>query len=484
MHETNTFSHLPTNLDSYRTRSLYLGDEVKRKSAGTKTEIAAFLDFCEDNNWEAICPIFADATPGGKVTEEAFNFVSSEILTSLSECGPFDGIMLALHGAMVCEHIDDGEGELLKRVREQIGTEVPIAVTLDLHANITDQMAKLSDIIVTYRTYPHVDQYEIAIEAANLLKRTLKGEIKPRSYVIRGQMLDGADHGRTTFPGPMTQALSAAKDLSEQKGVLSVSIAAGFPWVDILEAGPSVVIVGEKEELNFKELAQPIIDQLFEMRDVSSISSLSIDDAMKEILDIKNDAKPIILSDFADNPGGGGYGDSISLLKGMIDAKIRNAAFGTIFDPYAVKVCLEQGLGANVIVNIGGKVDPKYGESIEVSGKVIAITDGKFKLEGPMMAGTPVEMGPTIVLNIDGIEVIITSGRFQVYDANFFKHVRIDIFSKDVVAVKSAHHFRAAFEPISSRVIIVDTGQGLTSRNYRELTYKKVRRPVYPLDIS
>ena len=126
MHETNTFSNLPTNLDSYRARSLYLGDVVKKKSAGTKTEIAAFLDFCEDNNWEAICPIYADATPGGKVTEEAFNFVSSEILNSLNQFGPFDGVMLALHGAMVCEHIDDGEGELLKKIREQIGTEVPI----------------------------------------------------------------------------------------------------------------------------------------------------------------------------------------------------------------------------------------------------------------------------------------------------------------------------------------------------------------------
>ncbi len=265
---------------------------------------------------------------------------------------------------------------------------------------------------------------------------------------------------------------------------MSVSIAAGFPWVDILETGPSVVIVGDKDEQNFEALAQPIIDQLFEMRSVSSISSLSISNAMRETLDIKNNGKPIILSDFADNPGGGGYGDSINLLKGMIDAKIKNAAFGSIFDPSAVKVCLEQGLGANVIVSIGGNVDPKYGESLEVSGKVIAITDGKFKLEGPMMAGTPIEMGPTIVLNIAGIEVLITSGRFQVYDINFFKHARIDIFSKDVVAVKSAHHFRAAFEPISSRVIIVDTGQGLTSRNYRELTYKKVRRPVYPLDIS
>ncbi len=484
MHETNTFSNLPTNLDSYRARSLYLGDVVKKKSAGTKTEIAAFLDFCEDNNWEAICPIYADATPGGKVTEEAFNFVSSEILNSLNQFGPFDGVMLALHGAMVCEHIDDGEGELLKKIREQIGTEVPISVTLDLHANITDQMAEMSDIIVTYRTYPHIDQYEIAIEAADLLKRTLKRDIRPRCYVIRGQMLDGADHGRTTFPGPMTQALSVAKDLCEHKDVLSVSIAAGFPWVDILETGPSVVIVGDKDEQNFEALAQPIIDQLFEMRSVSSISSLSISNAMRETLEIKNNGKPIILSDFADNPGGGGYGDSINLLKGMIDAKIKNAAFGSIFDPSAVKVCLEQGLGANVIVSIGGNVDPKYGESLEVSGKVIAITDGKFKLEGPMMAGTPIEMGPTIVLNIAGIEVLITSGRFQVYDINFFKHARIDIFSKDVVAVKSAHHFRAAFEPISSRVIIVDTGQGLTSRNYRELTYKKVRRPVYPLDIS
>ena len=484
MHETNTFSQLPTTLDSYRSRSLYFGDEVFQKLRGTKTEIAAFWDVCMEQNWDVICPIFANATPGGKVTKEAFQFVSSKIVDSLKKDGPFDGVLLALHGAMVCAHVDDGEGELLKIIRGQIGSHVPIAITLDLHANVTDQMAELTNIIVIYRTYPHIDQYEVAKEAANLLRRTIIGEISPSCFVRRGKMLDGADHGRTTLPGPMTEAISEAKKICEEESVFSVSVAAGFPWVDIYETGPSVVIVGQEGSHDYKSFAEPIINQIFDSRSETTINIQSVDDAIEEVLESEKVGRPIVLSDFADNPGGGGYGDSTILLKAMIGAKIENAAFGTIYDPEAVQTCIEQGLGAQVVVEIGGKISPAYGVPIEITGKVLAVTDGRFRLEGPMMAGTPVDMGPTVVLKIGGIEVILTSGRFQVYDLNYFKHSRIDVFSKDVVAVKSAHHFRAAYEPIASKILIVDSGKGLTSRNYKELPYHKVRRPIYPLDID
>ena len=484
MHETNTFSKLPTTLDSYRARGLYYGDDVFQKLKGTRTEIAAFFDSCSKYNWEAVCPIYANATPSGKVTKEAFESISQTILASLKREGQFDGILLALHGAMVCAHVDDGEGELLRLIREEVGYSIPIAVTLDLHANVTDQMAELSDIIVIYRTYPHIDQYEIAIEAADLMKKVFDDGIKPKCFVRRGKMIDGADHGRTTLPGPMSNALDLAKSVSNEEGVLSVSVAAGFPWVDIYETGPSALIVAVENKLSYSSLVQPIIDEIFDTRAQTTIESLSVNEAIEIVKKSNSNGKPIVLSDFADNPGGGGYGDGTHLLKGLIEAKLKNVAFGTIYDPDAVKTCTDQGLGSLVVVSIGGKTDPVYGAPISVTGKVQAVTDGKFRLEGPMMAGTPIDMGSTVVLDIDGIEVILTSERFQVFDLMYFKHARIDVSKKDVVVVKSAHHFRAAFGPVSSEILVVDGGGGLTSRNYKELSYKKVRRPVYPLDFS
>lgn len=485
MHETNTFSQLPTTLDSYKARSLYYGEDVAKYLRGTKTEIAAFMDACVRYEWQGTYPVFANATPSGKVTEETFEHITTKITDALKDQGPFDAVCLALHGAMVCTHVDDGEGTLLKRVRDVVGPDVPIAVTLDLHANITDLMADMADIVTIYRTYPHIDQYETATEAAGLLQRTLAGEIKPYVVLSRGQMLDGADHGRTTVPGPMTEVLESAKaGAAKLSSVLSCSVAAGFPWVDIEDTGPSVVVVGDGEAPAHKELADQLVAELWRSRARISIDIQTIEQAISAVQTAGERKAPIVLADFADNPGGGGYGDGTRLLKAMIDANVKDAIFGLLYDPVAVRTCVEQGLGAHVVVAIGGKIDTRYGEPIPVTGHVVAVTDGGLTLQGPMMAGSRISMGPTVVLRVGGIDIFLTSGRFQLYDLKFFEHANIDPRTKAVVVVKSAHHFRAAFAPIASEVIVVDGGGGLTSRNYKELDYKKVRRPIFPLDLD
>lgn len=485
MHETNTFSQLPTTLDSYKARALYYGDDVVKNLAGTKTEIAAFIDACDRFGWQGTYPIFANATPSGKVTQDTFDHVATVMTDCLKDQGPFDAVCLALHGAMVCTHVEDGEGELLRRIRDVIGPDIPIALTLDLHANITDRVAELADITVIYRTYPHIDQYEVANEAANLLQRTLLGEIKPHTVVARGTMLDGADHGRTTTPGPMTDVLQRAKaGMAETPGVLSVSVAAGFPWADTEDTGPCAVVVGDGASPAYQALSETLIEEIWRTRNQITIDIQSIEQAILAVNSAGERKAPIVLADFADNPGGGGYGDGTRLLKAMIDADVKNAVFGLLYDPVAVRTCIEQGLGAHVVVAIGGKIDARYGDPIPVTGHVVAVTDGSLRLHGPMVAGSRINMGPTVVLRVGGIDIFMTSGRFQLFDLNFFEHANIDPRDKAVVAVKSAHHFRAAFAPIASEVILVDGGGGLTSRNYKELAYEKVRRPVYPLDMD
>jgi microcystin degradation protein MlrC len=238
-HETNTFSRLPTDLAAFEARALYRGAEIERAYQGTQTEMAAFFDACPRHGWTPIPVLAADATPSGKVTRAAFETFTNEILAALDSEGPVDALFLPLHGAMVTEHEEDGEGALLEAIRAKVGRALPIAVTLDLHANVTDRMAALADIIVSYRTYPHIDQYAIATEALDLLARTLAGEIAPRCTVARGALLDAVDHGRTTAPGPMTEVLESAATFGAEPGVLSVSINAGFPWADIRDAGPT-----------------------------------------------------------------------------------------------------------------------------------------------------------------------------------------------------------------------------------------------------
>lgn len=484
-HETNTFSQLPTTLESYKARALHYGPEIVHKLAGTRTEMAAFIDAAKRFDWQGVYPVLADATPSGKVAEETFDHIVQTITDCLTDQGPFDGLCLALHGAMVCTHVEDGEGELLRRIRDLIGPNIPIAVTLDLHANVTDQMTELADIIVIYRTYPHIDQYETATEAVELLQRTMSGEIKPQTIVARGNMLDGADHGRTTGPGPMTELLELARqEVSKSREILSAGIAAGFPWADIRDTGPSAVVVtnGDKEEA--QNLASKLVETIWNSRKRVTIDLQSIDQAITAAKSAGERKAPLVLADFADNPGGGGYGDGTRLLKALIDADVKNAIFGLLYDPVAVHTCIEQGLGAHVVVAIGGKIDSRYGEPIPVTGRVIAVTDGTLRLKGPMSAGSRIAMGPTVVLRVGGIDIFMTSGRFQLYDLNYFEHANIDPRKKSVVVVKSAHHFRAAFAPIASEIIVVDGGGGLTSRNYKELDYKNVRRPVYPLDLD
>ncbi len=482
-HETNTFSKKLTNREAYQARGLYLGEEVFQNLHQTRTEIGAFLDFSLEAGWEVWHPIYANATPSGPVTNDMFNIVRDNLLGCINSNGPFDGVLLCLHGAMVCEHTDDGEGEILENLRTVLGPNIPIAATLDLHANCSDRMAKMADILIPYRTYPHIDQYETGITTATMLKQTLAGEIRPVITLRRGNMLDGADHGRTSAPGPMTEALAECDKILVRPDVLTAGICAGFPWADTPYTGPSALIIGNGKHTEHIGLGDKLIDTLWRTRHTTTINTIGIEDALVRVSKIAPSNKPVVLADFGDNPGGGGYGDSTHLLQAMIEAGLQNAAFATIYDPVAAEICRDNGLGAIVHLQLGGHSAPGFGDPLEVRGTVKAITNGQFRMEGPMTAGLKVNMGTTAVLSVAGIDIVVTSRRFQVYDQMYFRHARIDPLLKNIIAVKSAHHFRAAFEPIASEVIVVDS-PGITSKNFKDLKYTNVRRPIFPLDLD
>jgi microcystin degradation protein MlrC len=483
-HETNTFSRVPADIAAFEARYCYRDEAIPQNMRGTKVEIAAFLDAAGRHGWQLVHPIATSATPSGRVTREAYDQFAGEIFQAVDTDGPFDAILLALHGAMVLEDEEDGDGLLLQQLRDRVGHAAPIGVSLDLHANITERMAELADVMISYRTYPHVDQYEIAAEVAEMIRRTMAGEIQPRTVVARGAMLDGADHGRTTMPGPMTETLAIGdRLLAEQAGLLAVSINAGFPWADIRDVGPTAVVVADAGA-PAQAAADQLIAAIWERRHVSTIETVNIAGAIAAARVAAGGSGPVVIADFADNPGGGGYGDSTGLLKGMIEADLKDAAFATICDPEAAAACCAAGVGAGLTLDLGGKVEARYGAPIMVSGSVQTVADGRFAMEGPMAKGTAIDMGPTAVLRVGGIDVIVNSNRHQALDRGYFRHAGIQPEERAVLATKSAHHFRAAFAPIASRIIVVDEGGGLTSRNYKALPYKNVRRPVFPLDLD
>ena len=484
-HETNTFNIQPTTLDNFRRRRFIKGAEIAKALAGTKTEISGHLEAAQKFGWELVQPVSAQATPSAPSTVETWAEISGLVIDAAGQ-GAYDGVLLALHGAMVTADQDDAEVDLLTRLREVVGPETPIAVTFDLHANLGFKLADLANIVIAYRSYPHVDHFERGLEAAEMLQRAMEGEINPRLVMARRPMIEGCDNGRTAGP-VMSRLLDRAEELrAASPEILAISICAGFSWADIPDVGPSVTVTCDGSLDKGREAAEALMDEIWELRHEHSVPEFSVEEAMVRAKAASEDPDqgPLILADGTDNPGSGGYGDGVRLLEGMIKAELPKAALAAIADPDAVKACQAVGVGGVVETTLGSRIDPDlYGPPLTVRGEVINLTNGDLVFDGPMSAGVKCSLGPTAVLRIGGIDVVVATNNMQIYDRQFFLSQGIDPREYPVAAVKSWHHFRAAFEPIARDAMLVDSGC-LASSDLKRFNYSKVKRPVFPLDLD
>lgn len=481
-HETNTFSVLRTDLDDYLRRQCYFGDDIAKHMSGTATEIAAHIDAAKTYGWELIPTVAAHATPSGRTTAETWEKLCDTVLAGL-DGGPVDGVMLALHGAMVTESSLDAEGDLLARLRERLGKNVPIAVTLDLHANVTDEMGALADFTIPYRTYPHIDQYEAATEAAGLLQRAMDGKIRPVTVVARCATLDGLNHGRTQ-EGPMVEALARAAEIkAADPSVLEIGLCAGFAWSDLAEAGPSVTVTTDGDEAKAKAIAEEFAAFIWETRDRNTVPLLSLAEIEAKIRSGPAGKGPLVIGDTTDNPGGGGYGDGVRLLETIIASGNDNAVLAAICDPAVAGQAHAAGTGATISVSLGAKVDPgHYGPPIKAEARVLALSEtGAFVCDGPMWANMEVRLGKSALIEVSGVKVVVASSNLQVTDQQALKLFGLAPASFDVIGVKSSHHFRAAYQPVAREVVLVDSG-GLVSQDYKSFAYKHLRRPIWPID--
>ncbi|SDZ57175.1 Microcystin degradation protein MlrC, contains DUF1485 domain [Jannaschia faecimaris] len=479
VHETNTFNIHPTTIKSFQDRYLLDGDQAIATRGSKNTELAGLLDTGRDHGWDITHVISAAAGPGGVVTRDAFDRLTAPLIAASAR--DWDGVFLMLHGAMVTDFCEDGEGEILRRLRAVIDPDLPIAITLDPHANVTTAMCDLAQILVSFTTYPHVDIRSTGRKAAELLQRTMSGDISPRTLRAHRPMLEEANGGRTD-QGPMIDRHALARAYESRKGIHAISINGGFPCADIAEVGPTVLVTCEGDMTAHLKIAEALAQDIWDRRYETLNSYYSCTDAATVAKAWNGDGGALVIADYADNPGSGAYGDATHLLGALIATKIEDACFGPLVDPKAAAFLNIQTIGAEVTLDIGGLTAPAFGGGpLHVTGKVKWIGDGRVVGSGPILGGLERNFGPTAVLEVGAVEILIVSIAHQMLDLRQFETFGIYPAKKSIVALKSMQHFRAAFTAVAERIIVCDCG-ALCTLNYAALGYKNVPHPTFPLD--
>jgi len=477
-HETNTFSNVKTGLDRFRERLLLEGEEMFEALAGKRTIGSAFLKVAEDRGFDLIPTVWSGATPQGPVTDDAFEYLLGKMIDGIRSAGDIDGILLHLHGAMVTESHDDPEGYIFKSIRSVVGESIPIISTLDLHANISEAMVEEADVLVGYDCYPHTDRYERGLEAAEILAGILTGDITPTMVMDKPPMMPSTQRQKTAYY-PMNVLLDLAHKIEEDERIVNVTVAAGYPFADIEHAGMSMVVTSDNDPELAKERASELSSLAWRLRRHFLAEVIPVPEAVEEA--VEAESGPVVLADHADNPGGGAPCDGTVLLRELLDRGVENAVVALIADPEAVERAIVGGVGETMTLKIGGKTDKLHGETVEVEGKVRLVSDGRFISKGPMGTGMEVDLGRTVVFRSGGVDIIITTRRYQPTTLELYRSLGIEPSDKKILIVKSAVHFRASHEPIAKKIIEVDA-PGIHSARLSAFRYRKLRRPIFPLD--
>jgi len=477
-HETNTFSNIPTDRHQFETRHLHYGGEIVETFRGTGTCLGGMIDAAGRRGATLIPSVAASASPAGLVTREIYAHVKERLLRDLEAAGALDGVLLDLHGAMVVEGLDDGEGDLIQAVRRVVGPRVPIAVSLDFHGNISETMVREADLLHGYKTYPHVDMGERGAEAAERVLDVIGKRIRPTVALRKPPLLPPLGN-QGTARGPMRRLYDMAAEMEKDPKVVSISIFAGFPHADIPDAGLAVYVVTNNDQALADRLADQIADTAWAHRHEFIHHALPVAEAVAKAQAAAG--QPIVLADMADNTGGGAAGDGTEILRELVRVGARSAVVACLWDPKAVAECVKAGVGASVTLDVGGKVDDRHGAPLRVTGIVRTLSDGRFMHKGPMARGLPGRLGTTAVLDVNDIKVILISYRGQTLDPEMIRFVGLDPLDHKILVVKSTIHYRAAFEPIAREIIEVDA-PGLSSSNLDRFDFTRLRRPIFPLD--
>jgi microcystin degradation protein MlrC len=456
LHETNTFAPTRATYDDFvhggGWPSMTVGTDVLKAMRNINVGLAGFVGAAEAECWELIPTIACAATPSAHVAEDAYERIVKVMVEGLKAAGPLDAVYLDLHGAMVTEHLDDGEGEILARVRKVIGNDLPLVVSLDLHANVTPEMVEHADALIAYRTYPHVDMADTGRAAAKHLALLLKTKQKLAKAFRQLPFLIPISW-QCTNDQP-TKGIYQRLAALQSEAVPTLSFAPGFPAADFVHCGPSVFAYGRTQA--DADAAADELAALIEGHENDFDGRIyTPDEGVRHAMELaKTASKPIVIADTQDNPGAGGDSDTTGMLRALVRNNAKRAAIGVIYDPGCAKAAHAAGAGATVTLALGGKSgisgDAPYKETFVIE----KLSDGQFVAPGPYYGGRDMDMGPSAALRIGDVRVVVSSHKAQLADQSMYRYVGIEPTEQSILVNKSSVHFRADFEPIAEKLLI------------------------------
>jgi len=476
-HETNTFAPTKANLAAFKAGGawppLTSGPPLLETVKGMNLSIAGFIDQATAAGHQIVPTTWCAAAPSAHVTEHAFEHVAELIRAGLDTAPHIDAVYLCLHGAMVTEHLEDGEGELLSRVRRQVGPDVPIVASLDFHSNTTTAMIRAATGMVGYRTYPHVDMAETGRRTALLLESILRRDAPPKRAFRQIDYLVPLNWQCTTIE-PAMGLFRLLETLEAEPGVHSLTFTPGFPAADIFDCGPAIFGYAETNDLAARAvdtLARAVADAEPDFAGTLYAPEEGVGEASRIALGA---SRPVVLADTQDNPGAGGDSNTTGMLRALVELDARNAAIGLMVDPDVALAAHQAGVGAEITVTMGGKSGLSGDDPFTATYRVEQLGDGRFDATGPMYAGARMDLGPMARLSLRDVSVIVASKKAQLADQSMLRHVGIEPTDKSILVVKSSVHFRADFEPIAE-TILVCVAAGPMIANPADLPWTRLR---------
>ncbi len=479
MHETNTFCPQLTLLEDFEQADAYPamteGEACFEVFQKNNIVLSGFIEQAQHLGHEIIPLLWCNAPPFGLVTKAAYEKITQQIIDGVNKHNNVDAIFLDLHGAMVSETTQDGEGELINRLRKLIGDELPIACGLDLHANISQDMFEGFDLIEIYRTYPHVDMFDTGVRAANLLDKRLT-LAKPLAKCFYKLPFLIPMNSQCTLLEPAKGIYDYLTELNT-KHHCSLAAALGFPLADIFDCGPAVVAYGE-DQAQVNKACKTLYNYMLSHKNEFKLNVLNADEAVdKAISESAKAEKPTIIADTQDNPGGGGTSDTTGLLRALVKANAKGALLAIMHDPAAAEHAHAIGLNNEIVTDLGGRSGLKGDTPFHGKFTVKALSNGHFKGTGPYYHNVDFDLGPMAALDCDGVQVIVSSRKMQAADKAIFTHMGIDPSTYKILALKSSVHFRADFSDLAEDIIIA-IAPGYCTADIQQLDYKNLRSDV------
>ena len=476
--ECNHLGGLPIDMSIYAACELFRGEEVLQQ---TTSVVGGMLNALQERGAEPVPLIFASACSAGPITRECYQQLRSEWFQRLEQALPVAGVLLPLHGSALVDGLDDPEGDMIHAARALVGTDVPIVVTLDLHAHVTEEMVRHADALLAWETYPHHDQYSTGQRATRLLLDMLDGRCRPTMAMGKVPVITSAIHGSTNGDDPFADLMRYTKSLEQQDGVLSTSLFLIHPYMDCENMGSGGLVVTDNDPELAATLASEIARRYWDRRHDLEPQIFTPVEAITKGQQV--DGGPVILVEAADCCGGGAAGDGIAALSALVDSGIDVPSVVPVVDSEAAQACHAAGAGAELSIAIGHKLDPRWGATRTFAGTVERLSDGNFVYTGGQWEGHHEHMGPTAVFRIGSVRVIIMSRATYDWADEQIRSVGLNPAEAKFIVAKNPMNYRLAYGAISKAVIVLDT-PGPTPATLKHVTFTKLRRPYFPADVD